>query len=83
MASLLAPTITNLYLVRSDLRLTQAEFAERLGIATSYVSKLENGEVSCSDDLLSRIFTEFHIQEKYGKNSDWLTQPFDRRHRIG
>lgn len=82
MASLMAPTITNIYRVRSDLRLTQAEFAERLGIATSYVSRLENGEYPCSQELLSRMFTEFKILEKYGKNFDWLIQPFDRQYRI-
>lgn len=79
MASLLAPTITNLYLVRSDERLTQAEFAARLGIDSSYVCKLENADASCSDELLSLIYSVFDVSNKYGKPKDWLLAPYDRR----
>lgn len=44
--------------LRSDLGLTQAEFAERLGISSlGHMSEIERGTVPCSIDVALRIET--------------------------
>jgi transcriptional regulator with XRE-family HTH domain len=52
--------------VRQRFNLTQAEFAEKLGVGQSYISSLEKGKESPSDTLL------FLISSLYCINIEWL-----------
>lgn len=36
-------------------RFTQAQLGERVGVAGPYIGRLEKGEISISDDMLSRL----------------------------
>lgn len=46
--------------------MTQAEFAQRIGVAQSYLSALERGEKEAGAAVLLAISQEF------GKSVDWL-----------
>lgn len=46
--------------------MTQAEFADRIGVAQSYLSALERGEKEAGAAVLLAISQEF------GKSVDWL-----------
>lgn len=52
--------------VRLDSGLSQVAFAERIGIGSSAMSKLEKGENNPSDQTIKLICSEF------GVNRDWL-----------
>ena len=60
--------------VRKEKKLTQAAFAENLGITPSYVSKLEAGKENASDTLLKLICMEFEV------NQQWLMNGEGERH---
>lgn len=44
-----------LYKFRKELRLTQAQMADRLDISTSYLNRLESGKAMISDNIILRI----------------------------
>ncbi|KRK40843.1 helix-turn-helix domain-containing protein [Loigolactobacillus bifermentans] len=44
--------------VRTDLNLTQKEFAKRLGYSKSHYSKVEGGFVKPSYDFLLKVYNE-------------------------
>ncbi len=46
--------------------MTQAEFAERIGISQNYLSTMERGQVEIGAEILLRISREF------GKSLEWL-----------
>jgi transcriptional regulator with XRE-family HTH domain len=46
--------------------MTQAEFAERIGISQNYLSTMERGQVEIGVEILLRISREF------GKSVEWL-----------
>jgi transcriptional regulator with XRE-family HTH domain len=46
--------------------MTQAEFAERIGISQNYLSMMEHGKVEIGAEILLRISREFM------KNMEWL-----------
>jgi transcriptional regulator with XRE-family HTH domain len=46
--------------------MTQAEFAERIGISQNYLSTMERGTVEIGAEILLRISREF------AKNVEWL-----------
>lgn len=49
--------------VRSDARLTQADFAERIGLSRNYIAQVEMGIRDLSDRAIRDICREFHINE--------------------
>lgn len=56
--------------IRAGVNMSQVEFASRLGITNSHVSKIEKGKTIPSDALIKLICKEFKINErwlKYGK----------------
>jgi transcriptional regulator with XRE-family HTH domain len=46
--------------------MTQADFAERIGISQNYLSTIEHGKVEIGAEILLRISQEF------GKSVEWL-----------
>lgn len=52
--------------VRKSLNLTQVKFAERLGITQNYLTRVESGDRTPSDQLIRSIIRE------YGVNGVWL-----------
>ncbi|MEN6594005.1 MAG: helix-turn-helix transcriptional regulator [Clostridiaceae bacterium] len=56
--------------VRKEKRLTQAAFAEKLGITPSYVSKLEASKESASETLIRLICMEFGVNQKWLLNGE-------------
>ena len=56
--------------VRTSRGITQEELAVRLGLASKqHVSRMENGERSCSIDLLIELSCILHVSTDYGKVS--------------
>lgn len=53
-------------LIRQQLKLTQQQFAEKIGVSRSHISNLENGNEMPSNSLLLFISTIFPV------NHDWL-----------
>jgi transcriptional regulator with XRE-family HTH domain len=70
-------TLTNeeLTRLRKDLRLTQDQMAEKLGITRSYLNRLESGKTMISDNVLLRINSLFASAPK--KESGYLIPYFD------
>ena len=46
--------------------MTQAEFAQRIGISQNYLSTMERGKVQIGSEILLRMSREF------GKSIEWL-----------
>jgi transcriptional regulator with XRE-family HTH domain len=57
-------------LIRKKLELSQAEFAERLGINRAHISRIESGHATPSEQLLRLIWREYSI------NWTWLTKGY-------
>ena len=55
-----------LKLIRKALKLTQKEFAKKLGITDSGISRLEKGQNQLTDQMIRSICREFNV------NYDWL-----------
>ena len=54
------------YVLRSSSGITQEELAVRLGLASKqHVSRMENGERSCSIDLLIELSCILHVSTDY------------------
>ena len=51
--------------VRSEAKLTQAEFAERIGLTRNYVAQVEMGAKDFSDRAIRDICREFSINEEW------------------
>lgn len=51
--------------IRKEAKLTQAEFAEKLGLTKNFISLLENGNRIPSDRTISDICREFRVNEKW------------------
>ncbi|QTA83889.1 HTH domain-containing protein, Cro/C1-type [Desulfonema limicola] len=58
--------------VRSFARLTQTEFAERLGITRSHVAKIETGKAKSSQQLIKLICEKFTINEEWLKTGEGM-----------
>lgn len=58
-------------MLRESLGLTQAKFAESLGIGRSSVAKLESGENNPSSQTIQLICTQFNV------NPEWLKDGVD------
>lgn len=54
--------------IRKALRLTQKEFAARLGITDSGISRLEKGQNQLTDQLILAICREYKVNYEYLKN---------------
>lgn len=52
--------------IRKELRLTQKEFAKKLGITDSGISRLEKGQNQLTDQMIRSICREFNV------NYSWL-----------
>lgn len=57
---------SNLKLLRDDLGLSQKEFANKLKVSDTTISKLENGERNITDRMLIQICDTFNVR------SEWL-----------
>ena len=51
--------------IRKEAKLTQAEFADKLGLTKNFISLLENGNRIPSDRTISDICREFRVNEKW------------------
>ncbi len=49
--------------IRTQLNLTQAEFALRIGRTAGYISNLETGVASTSKETFHRIITEYNVND--------------------
>ena len=56
--------------VRSEAKLTQAEFAERIGLTRNYVAQVEMGAKDFSDRAIRDICREFNINEEWLRTGD-------------
>lgn len=54
--------------IRKENKLTQKEFAERLGIKQNTVASYEMGRIGISDSVIISICREFGINEEWLKN---------------
>lgn len=54
-------------MIRLYNNLTIAEIAKQLGVATSTVSRVENGQLSASPELRAKYAHKFPVDEKYYK----------------
>lgn len=52
--------------VRKKLRLSQDDFAQKIGVTASAVSRLESGAINFTEQTLKSICREFHV------SYDWL-----------
>ena len=51
--------------LRKELRLSQAKFADRIGLDRSAIANVERGQVKVSLQLASKIFSEFHTNPEW------------------
>jgi len=51
-------------IARESRRLTQSEFASKLGIPQGYLSKIEAGILPINEDMLSRIAAKLGYRER-------------------
>ena len=56
---------TRIKAIRDHLELGQAEFAEKLGKAKSYISNIENDQRSPSIDVIELIVSEFQVDARW------------------
>lgn len=57
-------------LLRKTLKLSQDEFAKRLGITGSGLSNIENGKRALTEQMTLAICREFDVNEGYFRNGD-------------
>ena len=71
--------------LRAREKLTQAEFAKRIGIKPGTVSQLENGRMKVSDKIADRIWDEFgtEVGEMADQNGDFRSVPAGREYHPG
>ncbi|MDE7434452.1 MAG: helix-turn-helix domain-containing protein [Lachnospiraceae bacterium] len=62
-------------IVRKDARLTQKEFAERLGVKQNTVACYEMGKSGLSDSVIISICREFNVRE------EWLRDGVEPRYK--
>ena len=63
--------------IRKALRLTQKEFAARLGITDSGISRLEKGQNQLTDQLIRAICREYKVNYEYLTVVDELCEQYD------
>lgn len=66
--------------IRKSAKLTQQEFAERLGIKQNTVASYEMGRIGISDAVIFSICREFNINEEWlrtGNGTPTAQQPFN------
>lgn len=59
---------------RINNNLTQAQFAESLNVSTNFISEIETGKKSISQDTLCRICESYHLSADYllfGKSNQY------------
>lgn len=59
-----------LSLLRKELKLSQSDFGERIGVTNTAISKLEKGERNFTDQMIKSICREFNISEDWLKTGD-------------
>lgn len=55
-------------IIRKEAKLTQKEFAEKLGIKQNTVASYEMGRIGISDAIITSICREFNINEEWLRN---------------
>lgn len=65
--------------IRAKLKLTQAKFAERIGMTKSGISLIENGTRNPSETVILSICREFHVSAQYLRDGDgaMFLEPLD------
>ncbi|MDR1506541.1 MAG: helix-turn-helix domain-containing protein [Treponema sp.] len=58
--------------LRKELKLTQKEFAEKIGLGHSALSRIETGENSLKKDRILLICTPNRLETDHTVNEDWL-----------
>lgn len=66
-------------IIRKEIKLTQQEFADKLGLTKNFISLLENGNRIPSDRTISDICREFHVNEVWLRTGEG--QPFQEESR--
>ena len=56
--------------IRSAAKLTQADFAERIGLSRNYIAQVEMGIRDLSDRAIRDICREFNINEEWLRTGD-------------
>ncbi len=51
--------------IRKSAKMTQEQFAQKMGISKNYVNLIENGKKKPGNRLISDICREFHINEEW------------------
>lgn len=60
--------------IRKLLKLSQEEFASRLGITAAGISRIESGKRKLTEQMLIHICKEFNVNEdwlRYGRGGDF------------
>jgi len=56
--------------IRQAIGLTQAKFAKRIAISTSYLAEIEKGSKQANERIVHLICLEFNINENWLKSSE-------------
>jgi transcriptional regulator with XRE-family HTH domain len=59
------PIGMELRLKRTEMKLSLAKMADRVGISENYLSEIERGEKTPSDDIIRKLAKAFDLDEKY------------------
>ncbi|AZA95335.1 helix-turn-helix transcriptional regulator [Chryseobacterium shandongense] len=80
-------------ILRNEYELTQAEFAEKLGVSRGHIASIEGGKNKISTQLMNKIFKVFNISDSVlnlemedfieeikilNKNHVWMSYPTDK-----
>ena len=70
--------------IRADLKLTQSDFAAKLGVSQNYVWMLESGERTASDRIIRDICREFRVDETWLRTGEGdMYRPRSREQELG
>ena len=61
---------TRIKMIRQEEKLTQSQFAEKIGLSRNYVAMVEIGQREPSDRTISDICREFDINEEWLRTGD-------------
>ncbi len=68
-----------------DMGMNQSAFAERIGVDASNFSKLINGKLALSENLINRVAIEIKVSKKWlltGEGEMWTSQSDSRLHTV-
>lgn len=67
-------------LIRNELKLSQKEFAAKIGVASSYISELESGKTGAGFDFMYKVSLHYNINPFYlfhGRGPRFLSAEFE------